>query len=86
MPTNCLGVLDHFVGFVLKGLIMFCCGIGESPVSKGKFYCFQYIFITEGFRSWMFKGLTFLVPFLVIGYVSVNYFRFSFLWDFGLVM
>lgn len=25
----------------------------------------------EGFSSWMFKGLTFLIPFLLIGYVSL---------------
>lgn len=24
----------------------------------------------EGFSSWMFKGLSFLLPFLVVGYVS----------------
>ena len=24
----------------------------------------------EGFSSWMFKGLTFLIPFLIIGYVG----------------
>ena len=27
----------------------------------------------EGFSSWMFKGLTFLIPFLLVGYIIQGY-------------
>lgn len=33
----------------------------------------QCEYLVEGFSSWMFKGLTFLLPFLLLGYVSVSF-------------
>lgn len=32
----------------------------------------------EGFSSWMFKGLTFLIPFLLIGYILQGYASYKF--------
>lgn len=29
-------------------------------------------YVSEGFQSWMFKGLSFIVPFLIAGYVSTD--------------
>jgi len=31
------------------------------------------VLIVEGFQSWMWKGLTFLLPFLIIGYVRTSF-------------
>ena len=32
-----------------------------------------HVCVSEGFQTWMWKGLTFLLPFLLGGYVSVHY-------------
>ena len=33
----------------------------------------MFLSLAEGFQSWMWKGLTFVLPFLVIAYVSTMF-------------
>ena len=53
----------------------------NSAIQKVIYYYYYYVFtvdvnlpvtVAEGFMSWMWKGLAFLLPFLFFGYVSVH--------------
>ena len=37
-PTNCLSVFDHFMGMVLKGLILSKTTVNENVFTKGKYF------------------------------------------------
>lgn len=47
--------------------------VGKRFYSFRQSHSFVLIVFSEGFSSWMFKGLTFLLPFLVGGYVSFQF-------------
>ena len=31
-----------------------------------------FLLLVEGFQSWMWRGLGFVIPFLIVAYVSIN--------------
>ena len=43
-PTNCLSVFDHFMGMVLKGLILSKTTVNENVFTKGKYFKMKIMF------------------------------------------
>lgn len=50
-------------------ILLLCYRFLELQKGNGALNCHCFLFL-EGFQSWMWKGLTFLLPFLFFGHVS----------------